>query len=112
MSLTEEITNTNQTLQIKLLRLFLDLYPVVEWNVWKQQVIEEREVLNPFKRFGLIWFHIPSVIKCLHTLDYANYSWLNQHNPFFKNSMAKKVFCVKANYTRMVRGMSAQSLEI
>lgn len=112
MSDLEEIQVENRAVYVKILRTFLDYYPIVDWNIWKQQVIVNRKTLNPFKKVGLIWFHIPSVIAFFHTSSYETYKWINPHHPFFKHNMSKKVFVIQNITSRQVRGIRPEALGI
>lgn len=93
----------------KTLRMYIGLYPPVDWQTFKAQVLSERLVFNPTRRWGLIWFHIPSVISTIRNIDYDSYKWITIHHPFFKEMRNKHVNFAKIK-TISMKGMKEQEL--
>ncbi len=108
--MSSEIKNEMNHMIRKTLRLYLSLYPIVDWSTFKEQVLSERLTFNATKRWGLVWFHIPSVLEAIRKIDYDSYSWINIHHPFFKDEMRNKHVNFAKIKTIAIKGIKESDL--
>lgn len=109
-TLAEEYKNRDEQLIVKMLSLFQTVYPPVDWDTFKSQVLEERNIYNPHKRFGMIWFHIPSICTSLKELDYEDWKWVNKDNSLWNEFLTSKKVTINHVKNVMIRGIKELTL--
>lgn len=90
---------------VKILSQYNAMYPTLVWDEFKSQVARNARFYNPHRRYGVLWFHIPSVISAMKEVDFEQFAWMNTHNPMWKRFMQTCTVTIDHRKTMNVRGI-------